>query len=84
VVIEPQCQCISPRREDAPLPSVGYMVCNVRRVHPPSCQIIYMTIGILLKMRVLDQGGTAAADNDVDNGGLSYSNDDNDDNNNKE
>ena len=36
--------------------------------------MIYMTIGILLKMLVSDQ---AAADNDVNNGSLLYENDDN-------
>ncbi len=41
--------------------SVGYMVCNDRRGHLPSCQIIYMTIGILLKMLVSDRGGAATA-----------------------
>ena len=34
--------------------SVGYMVRNDRRGHLLSCQIIHMTIGILLKMLVLD------------------------------
>ena len=58
--------------------SVGYMVCNDRRGHLPSCQIIYMTIGILLKMLVSDQGGAAAAADDVNENGLSYG-DDNDD-----
>ena len=50
------------------------MVCKDRWVHLPSCQMIYMTIGILLKMLVSDQ---AAADNDVNNGSLLYENDDN-------
>ena len=56
--------------------SVRYMVHNNRRGHLPSCQIIYMTIGILLKMLVSDR---TAADNDVDNSGSLYG--DNDDNN---
>ena len=56
--------------------SVGYIVCKDRQMHLPSCQIIYMTIGILLKMLVSDR---TAADNDVDNGGSLYG--DNDDNN---
>jgi hypothetical protein len=34
--------------------SMGYMVRNDRQGHLPSCQIIYMTIGILLKMFVSD------------------------------
>ena len=55
--------------------SVGYMVHNNRRGHLPSCQIIYMTIGILLKMLVPDQGGAAVAADDVDNGGLLYGDD---------
>ena len=58
--------------------SVGYMVRNDRRGHLPSCQIIYMTIGILLKMLVSDRGGAAAAADDVDNGGVSYGDDDDD------
>ena len=58
--------------------SVGYMVRNDRQGHLSSCQIIYMTIGILLKMLVLDQGGAAAAADDVDDGNLSYGNNDND------
>jgi HrpA-like RNA helicase len=56
--------------------SVGDMVCNNRRGHLPSCQIIYMTIGILLKMLVSDQGGVAAEADDVNDGGLSYGDDD--------
>jgi len=57
--------------------SVGYMVCNDRRGHLPSCQKIYMTIGILLKMLVLDRGGAAAAAaDDVNDGSLSYGDDD--------
>ncbi len=59
--------------------SMGYMVRNDRLGHLPSCQIIYMTIGMLLNMLVLDRGGAAAAADDVNNGGLSYGND-NDDN----
>jgi hypothetical protein len=55
--------------------SVGYMVRNNRQGHLPSCQIIYMTIGILLKMLVPDQGGAAVAADDVDNGGLLYGDD---------
>jgi len=55
--------------------SVGYMVRNERRGHLPSCQIIYMMIGILLKMLVSDRGGAAAAADDVNNGGLSYGDD---------
>ena len=58
--------------------SVGYMVRNDRRGHLPSCQIIYMTIGILLKMLVSDRGGAAAAADDVNDGGLSYGDDDDD------
>ena len=59
--------------------SVGYMVRNDRRGHLPSCQIIYMTIGILLKMLVSDQGGVAAAAaDDVNDGGLSYGNNNDD------
>jgi hypothetical protein len=56
------------------------MVRNDRRGHLPSCQIIYMTIGILLKMLVSDRGGAAAAAaaDDVNDGGLSYGNDDDD------
>jgi len=34
-------------------------------------------IGILLKMLVSDRGGAAAAADDVNDGGLSYSDDDN-------
>ena len=67
--------------------SVGYMVRNFRRVHLPSCQIIYVTIGILLKMRVSNLGCVAAADDDVDDGSLSYGDDNNndkDDDNDKE
>ena len=59
---------------------MGYMVCNDRRVHPPSCRIIYMTIGVLLKMLVSDRVGAATAGNDVDDGGSSYDNNDNDNN----
>jgi ATP-dependent RNA helicase DHX29 len=58
--------------------SVGYMVCNDRRRHLPSCQIIYMTIGILLKMLVSDRGGAAVAADDVNDGGLSCGDDDDD------
>ncbi len=58
--------------------SVGYMVCNDRRGHLPSCQIIYMTIVILLKMLVSDQGGAAAAADDVNDGGLLYGDDEDD------
>jgi HrpA-like RNA helicase len=58
--------------------SAGYMVRNNRRGHLPSCQIIYMTIGMLLKMLVSDRGGTAAAADDVNDGSLSYGNDDDD------
>ena len=58
--------------------SVGYMVRNDRRGHFPSCQIIYMTIGILLKMLVSDRGGAAVATDDVNDGGLSYGDNDND------
>ena len=64
--------------------SVGYMVHNDRSVHLPSCQVIYMAIGILLKILVSDQGGVAAADNNVDDGGSLYGNDDGNDNNDKE
>jgi len=56
--------------------SVGYMVCNDRRGHLPSCQIIYMMIEILLKMLVSDRSGAAAAANDVNDGGLLYGDDD--------
>ena len=62
--------------------SVGYMVRNDWRRRLPSYQIIYMTIGILLKMLVSDQGGAVAADNNVNNGGSLYGNDEDDDNNN--
>ena len=55
--------------------SVGYMVRNDRRGHLPSCQIIYMTIGILLKMLVSDRGGAAAAADDVNDGGLLFGDD---------
>ena len=58
--------------------SVGYMVRNDRRGHFPSCQIIYMTIGILLKMLVSDRGGAAAAAEDVNDGGLSNGDDEDD------
>ena len=58
--------------------SVGYMVRNDRWGHLPSCQIIYMTIGILLKMLVSDRGGVAAAADDINGGGLSYGNNDDD------
>ena len=58
--------------------SVGYMVCNDRQGHLPSCQIIYMTIGILQKRLVSDRGGAAAAVDDVNDGGLSYGDNDND------
>ena len=64
--------------------SVGYMVRNDWRRRLPSYQIIYMTIGILLKMLVSDQGGAVAAVDDADNGGLLYGNDDNDDIDDKE
>ena len=57
---------------------MGYMVCNDRWGHLPSCQIIYMTIVILLKMLVSDRGGAGAAADDVNDSGLSYG--DNDDN----
>jgi HrpA-like RNA helicase len=59
--------------------SVGYMVHNDRRGHLPSCQMIYMMIGILLKMLVSDRGGAVAASDDVDDGGLSYGDEDVDD-----
>ena len=59
--------------------SVGYMVCNDRWGHLPSCQIIYMTIGILLKMLVSDRGGATAAADDVNDGGLLYGDEDDDD-----
>ena len=52
------------------------MVRNERRGHLPSCQIIYMMIGILLKMLMSDRGGAAAAADDVNNCGLSYGDDD--------
>jgi len=64
--------------------SVGYMVRNDRLGHLPSCQIIYMTIGILLKMLMSDQGGAAVAADDVNGSGLSYGNDDDDDVDDKE
>ncbi len=64
--------------------SVGYMVCNDRRGHLPSCQIIYMTIGILLKMLMLDRGGAAAVADNVNDGGLPYGDDDDDDDDDKE
>ena len=64
--------------------SVGFMVRNNKQGHLLSCQIIYMTIGILLKMLVSDQGGAVAAVDDADNGGLLYGNDDNDDIDDKE
>ena len=53
---------------------MGYMVRNDRRGHLPSCEIIYMTIGILLKMLMSDRGGAAAAAaaDDVNDGSLSY------------
>ena len=41
---------------------------------------MYMTIVILLKMLVSDRGGAAAAANDVNDGGLSYGDNDNDNN----
>jgi hypothetical protein len=59
--------------------SVGYMVRNDRCGHLPSCQIIYMTVGILLKILVSDRGGVAVAADDVNDGGLSYRDDDDDD-----
>ena len=49
------------------------MVHNDRWGHLPSCQIMYMTIVILLKMLV-----------DVNDGSLSYGNDNNDDVDDKE
>jgi len=49
-----------------------------RRGHLPSCKIIYMTIGILLKMLVSDRGGAAAAAEDVNDGGLSNGDDEDD------
>ena len=58
--------------------SVGYMVCNDRRGHLPSCQIIYMTIVILLKMLMSDRGGAAVAADDVNDGGLLYGDDEDD------
>ena len=59
---------------------MGYMVHSNRQGHLLFCQIIYMTIGILLKMLVLDRGGVAvAAADSVNDGGLSYGNN-NDDN----
>jgi len=54
------------------------MVRNDWRGHLPSCQIDYMTIGILLKMLVLHRGGAAAAADHVNDGGLSYGDDDDD------
>ena len=60
------------------------MVHTDRRGHLPSCQIIYMTIGVLLKMLVLDRGGGAAAAEDINNGGLLYGYNDNEDVDNKE
>ena len=69
----------------AAVSSVGYMVRNDRRVQLPSCQIIYMTIGILLKMLVSDPGGVAAAEDNVDNDNSSlYCDDDKDNNTDKE
>ena len=41
--------------------------------------MIYMMIGILLKMLVSDRGGAVAASDDVDDGGLSYGDEDVDD-----
>ena len=64
--------------------SVGYMVRNDRRGHLPSCQIIYMTIGILLKMFVSDRGGAAVAADDANDGGLLYGGNNNIDVSNKE
>ncbi len=64
--------------------SVGYMVRNDRLEHLSSCQIIYMTIGMLLKMLMLDRGGAAVAADDVNDGGLSYGDDNNDDVDDKE
>ncbi len=54
--------------------SVGYMIRNDRRGHLPSCQIIHMTIGILLKMLVLDRGGAAGTADNVVDGGLLHGN----------
>ena len=59
------------------------MVRNDRRGHLPSCQITYMTIGILLKMLVSDRGGAAVAADNVNDGSLLYG-DDGDDVDNKE
>ncbi len=64
--------------------SVGYVVRNDRWGHLPSCQIIYMTIGILLKILVSDRGGAAVAAVDVNDGGLSYRDNDDDDVDDKE
>ena len=52
------------------------MVHNNRREHLPSWQIINTKIRILLKMLMSDRGGAVAADDDVDNSGLSYGDDD--------
>jgi len=43
-----------------------------------------MTTGILLKMLVSDRGGVAVAADNVNDGGLSYGDDDNDDVDDKE
>ena len=59
--------------------SVGYLVRSGRRVHLPSCQIIHMTIGILLRMLMSNRSGAVAADNNVNNGSLSYGNGNNED-----
>ena len=61
--------------------SVGYMVCKDRRVHLPSCQIIYMTIRILLKMLV---SNWVSVDNNVNNGGSLYGKNDDDNDEDKE
>ena len=64
--------------------SVGCMVRNDRRGHLPSCQIIYMTIGILLKMLMSDRGGVAAAADENNDGSFLYNNDTNNNVDNKE
>ena len=44
--------------------SVGYMVRGDRRVDLRSCRIVYMTIGILLRMLVNGRGSSSSGESD--------------------
>ena len=52
--------------------SVGYMVRGDRRVDERSCRIIYMTVGILLRMLV-SQSQSSGATDDIDSSRSSFS-----------